>query len=70
MVYYTPTSLRRRKGTRNMKTITSLELYAALTRNHGRRDRMGAIYAAAYAWGAFVALYGVLRLIVGNNRTF
>jgi hypothetical protein len=53
-----------------MKTITSLELYAALTRNHGRRDRMGAIYAAAYAWGAFVALYGVLRLIVGNNRTF
>jgi hypothetical protein len=49
-----------------MKTITSLELYAALTRKPGRRDRMGAIYAAAYAWSAFVALYGVLRLIVGN----
>ena len=49
-----------------MKTITSQELYAALTRTHGRRDRMGAIYAAAYAWSAFVALYGIARLIVGN----
>lgn len=49
-----------------MKTITNLELRNALTRNHERRDRMGAIYAAAYAWSAFVALYGVARLVVGN----
>ena len=66
MVYYTPTSLRRQKGTRKMKTITSLELYRALTRKAERRDRMGAIYAAAYAWSAFVALYGIARFVAGN----
>ena len=51
-----------------MKTITNLELYRALTRKAKaeRRDRMGAIYAAAYAWSAFVALYGVARFVIGN----
>ena len=49
-----------------MKTITDLELYRALTRKAERRDRMGAIYAAAYAWSAFVALYGVARFVIGN----
>ena len=50
-----------------MKTITNLELYRALTRKSLRlRDRMGAIYAAAYAWSVFVALYGIVRFVAGN----
>ena len=79
MVYYIPKPEKAERNTKmkttpitiyegraDMKTITNLELYRALTRKDERRDRMGSIYAAAYAWSAFVALYGVARFVIGN----